>query len=117
MNEIILSIPELYYYLAYLIALLVMALWTRESDPPVGGPRTAAQKSLQGVRDSPVASRCNLERVPLRSSAVQRRHGPRPLRDLEAALSASYASKLEQALRTIRINHSAKARPTDRAGE
>lgn len=116
MKDIILSIPELYYYLAYVVALLVTALWAHEAVPPVSEPRAATLKTRRRAGDVPVAARCNFDRAPLRSSVVQRRHDRRPFRDFEAALSASYAAKLEQALRTIRIGPSAGARPTDRAG-
>jgi hypothetical protein len=114
MKDIILSIPELYYYLAYVVALLVAALCTRETGPPAGESRDTALKTGRGVRDASVAARCNLDRAPLRSCVVQHRHDRRPFRDIEAALTARYADMLEQALRTIRISPPTGARPTDR---
>jgi hypothetical protein len=115
MQDIILSMPAFYLYLVYVAALLITALWTRETDPPVGEPRAAALTTGRGVADAPAAARGNLDRAPLRSSAVQPQRDRRPYRDLQATLSASYAARLEQAIRTIRVGPPAGGRPTDQA--
>jgi hypothetical protein len=115
MKDIILSMPEVYLYLVFVVVLLIRALWTREIDPPVGEPRATALTTGRGVGDAPVAARCNLDRAPLRSSDLPPQRDRRPFRDLQATLSASYAAKWEQAIRTIRIGAPAGARPTDQA--
>jgi hypothetical protein len=109
--------PELYLSinLVIVVALLITALWTRETDPPVGGPRATALTTGRGVADAPEPVRCYLDRNPLRSSARQAQRDRRPFRDLEAALSANYTAKLEQAIRTIRVGPPSGARPTDQA--
>jgi hypothetical protein len=115
MMDILLSMPELYLYLVVVVALLITALWTRETGPPAGESRATALTTGRGVGDAPVAARCNPDRAPLRSSALQHPRDRRPFRDLQATLSASYAAKLEQAIRTLRVGPPAGARPTDQA--
>jgi hypothetical protein len=115
MKDIILSMPEFCLYLVFVVTLLITALWTRETGPPVGEPRATALTTGRGVGDAPVAARCNRDRAPLRSSALPPQRDRRPFRDLQATLSASYAAKLEQAIRTIRVGPPAGARPTDQA--
>jgi hypothetical protein len=112
MKDILLSMPEFYLYLVFVVALLIAALWTRETGPPVGEPPAAALTTGWGVADAPVAARCNLARAPF---PLQLRRDCRPFQDLQATLSASYAAKLEQAFRTIRLGPPAAARPTDQA--
>jgi hypothetical protein len=109
--------PELYLsiMLAIVGVLLITALLTRETDPPAGDPRDAALRAGPDAGGSPAAAWCDLDRNALRNSARQAPRGNRPFRDLEAALSASYAARLEQAVRRIRIGPSAGARPTDQA--
>jgi hypothetical protein len=83
MKDIILSMPEFYLYLVFVVPLLITALWRRETGSPVGEPRAAAA---------------------LWSSALPLQHDRRPFRDLQATLSASYAARLEQVIRTIRVD-------------
>jgi hypothetical protein len=115
MLDIILSKPAFYLYLAVVGALLIRALWPREADPPVGEPRATARTTGRGVGEAWVAARCNLDRAPLWSSALPPRRDRRPFRDLQATLSARYAARLEQAIRTIRVGPPAGARPTNQA--
>jgi hypothetical protein len=115
MTDILLSMPEFYLYLVFVMVLLMTALWARETGPPVGEPRATAPTTGRAVGDAPAAARCNLDRAPLRSSALPPQRDRRPFRDLEAALSANYAARLEQAVRTIRGSPPAGARPTDQA--
>jgi hypothetical protein len=102
MMEIILATPVFHFYLLFVVVLLATALWTRETGRPVGEPRGPARTT-------------GLDRILLRSSALQPQRDRRPFRDLQAALSASYAGKLQQAIRTIRIGPPAGARRTDEA--
>jgi hypothetical protein len=103
MQDIILSMPACYLYLVFVVVLLITALRTRETGPPVGELRPAALTTGRGVGDDP-AVRCHLDRVPLRSAAWPTHHGRRPFQDLEATLSAGYTARLEQAIRTIRVD-------------
>jgi hypothetical protein len=115
MKDIILSMPEVYLYVVYVVVLLITALRTRETGPPVGNPRGTARATGSGAGDAPAAARCDLDRAPARSSALQPQHDRGPFRDLQATLSASYAARLEQAIRTIRVGPPAGVRPTDQA--
>jgi hypothetical protein len=115
MYDIILTIPVFYLYLVMVVVMLIMALRTRETGPPVGEPRATALRTGRGVADAPLAARCHVDRSPLRSSAWQPRRDPRAFPDLQATLSASYAAKWEQAIRTIRVGPPAGAWPTDQA--
>jgi hypothetical protein len=101
MLDIILSIPVVYVYLVVVVTLLIIGLWTREADPPVGERRTTARTTGRGVGDASVAACCNLGPAPF--SALPPRRGHRPFRELQATLSASYAARLEQTIRTIRV--------------
>jgi hypothetical protein len=103
MQDFILSTPGLYLYLMLVVVLLIAALWTRESDPPVGEPRATALTAGRGVGDVPSGARYTLDRVHLRHSGLPTQRGGRAFRNIEATLSASYAARLEQAIRTIRI--------------
>jgi len=90
-------------YLVIIVALLVAALWTRDA----GEHRAAA-----------AAARCNLGGNRLRSSAWQAPRGRGAFQDLEAALSASYAARFEQAIRTIRVGPPGDwGQPIKRPGE
>jgi hypothetical protein len=115
MKDIIHSMPELYLYLVFVVVVFITALWRRETDPPVGEPRATARTTGRGVGDVSVAARCILDWASLRSSAVPPQRDRRSFHDLQATLSASYAAKLERALRTIRVGPSAGVRPTDQA--
>jgi hypothetical protein len=115
MLDVILSKPAFYLYLVVVGTLLIRALWPRETDPPAGKPRTTALTTGRGVADAPVAARGDLDRAPLWSSAWPPRRDQRPFRDLQATLSARYAARLEQAIRTIRARPPAGTRPTDQA--
>jgi hypothetical protein len=106
MKDLIFSLPELHCYLALVVALFATALWTRGTGP-TGGELCIA--------DAEQAARCNLDPASLWRSVVQCQDD-QPFRDLEAALSARYAAKLEQAFRSIVFFPRAGARPTDRAG-
>jgi hypothetical protein len=100
MLDIILSMPVVYVYLVVVVALLIIGLWTREADPPADEPRATARTTERGVVDASVAARCNLDPAPL---AVLPPRDRRLFRELQATLSASYAARLEQAIRTIRV--------------
>jgi hypothetical protein len=115
MLDILLSMPGFYFYLVLVVVLLITAFWTRESCPPAGEPGAPARTAGRGGGDTPVAARCHLDRAGVRSSALQPRRDRRPFWDLQTALSASYAGKLEQAIRTIRVGPPAGKRPTDPA--
>jgi hypothetical protein len=113
MMDIILSMPAFYLYLVFVVALLIKALWTRETGSLVGEPRATALTTGRGVADTSVAARCNLDPVPLPSAAVPPQCDRRLFRDLQATLSASYAAKWEQTIRTIWVGPPAGVRPTD----
>jgi hypothetical protein len=104
MKDMIFSTPWPYVYLVFVVVFLLMALWPRDTGPPVGAPRVRLPKTDQGAGDGPVAARCHLDRASLPSSAWQRRRDERLFRDLQVTLSASYADQLEQAIRTIRAS-------------
>ena len=104
MLDIILSKPAFYLYLVVVGALLIRALWPRETNPPIGEPRATAGPTGRGVGEASVAACCNLDRAPLWSSALPHRRDRRPFRDLQATLSARYVARLEQAIRTIRAH-------------
>jgi hypothetical protein len=117
MKDMIFSMPEVYLSinLVIVMVLLLMTLWEQQTDPPVRKPRATALMTGRGVADGASATRCNIDLNPLRSSAWQPQRDRRRFRDLEAALSASYSAKLEQAIQTIRVSPPAGARPTDQA--
>ena len=115
MNHIILAMSPFYLYLMFVVVLLITALWTRESDPPASKRRAADLTIARGVGDTRVAVLCNLDQLPSRSSAWRPQRGRHPFGDLEARVSASYAARLEQTIRTIRVAPRAGARPTDQA--
>jgi hypothetical protein len=118
MKYIIHSMPELYLYVMFVVALLITALWRRETDSPVGEPRATALPTGRGVCDALVVARCNLDLAPLRSSTLPPQRDRRPFRDIEATLSASYAAKLEQAIQTIRVDPpTGGGQPIERPGE
>jgi hypothetical protein len=117
MWDTILSMPAFYFYLMFVVAWLITALWTSETNPPVGEPGATALTTERGVTKASVAAGCNLDRAPFRISALPPQRDCRPFRNLQATLSASYAARLEQAIRTIRIGPSAETRPTDQAAE
>jgi hypothetical protein len=112
MNDIFLSMPVLCPYLVFLVALLFAALWARETSPPAGEFRGTVQTTGRGVGDAVMATGCDLDFSPLRGPTLQPQHDHGPFRDLQAALSASYAARSEQALRSIRSGAPAGARPT-----
>ena len=115
MKDIILSMPVVYLYLAFVAVLLLTAIWTRETGPPIGEPRATVLTTGQDVGDAPVAARCHLDRATFRRSALQPQHDRQRFRDLQATLSARYGAMLEQAIRTIRAGPPAAAGPTDQA--
>jgi hypothetical protein len=115
MKHNILSMPALYLYLMFVVTLLVMALWERETGRPVGKARTTTLTIGRGVADARMATGCNRDRAPGWSSAWSSHGNRRPFRDLQASLSASYAATLEQAIRTLRIGPPVGVRPTDQA--
>jgi hypothetical protein len=102
MKDIILSMPEFYLYLVTVVALLITALWTQKTGSSVGEPRATVRTAGRNIGDARVAARRNHDRAPLWSSALPLHRDCRPFRDLQATLSASYAAKLEQVIRTIR---------------
>jgi hypothetical protein len=103
MKDILLSMPEFYLYLVFVVTLLIVAVGTRQTDPPVDEPRPAALTSGRGVAEALVAGRGNLDRPHWRDSAWPTQRDRRLFRDLETTLSANYAARLEQAIRTIRV--------------
>jgi hypothetical protein len=103
MKDIILSMPASYLYLAFVVALLIMALWAREPGAPAGNPRGTTLATGRGLDDARVAAQGNHDRTPLWGSAWPSQRDGRPFRDLEATLSASYVVRFEQAIRTIRV--------------
>jgi hypothetical protein len=115
MKDVILSTPGLYLYLALVGVFLLMALWPRETGPPVGDTTRTALETERGGCDAPVAARHHLDRAPFRNSAWQPQRDRRPFRDLQTTLSANYAARVERAIQTIRIGAPAGARPTDQA--
>jgi hypothetical protein len=86
-------------YLVIIVALLVAALWTQDAS----AHRADAAMTARGFADAAAAARFNLDGNPLRSSAWQAPRDRGAFQDLEAALSASYAARFEQAIRTIRV--------------
>jgi hypothetical protein len=102
MTDILLTTPEFYLYLGFVVALLIAALWTREAGAPVDEPGATGPTAGRGGGGS-VFARGKLGRGPFRSFGRQPQRG-RPFRDLQATLSAGYAAKLEQAIRMIRID-------------
>ena len=112
MKDILLSMPEVYLYLALVVTLLIAALWRREPLSAVGTPGRRVLRTGWDAGDDPVAAWCNLDRAPLPGFAWQPQRDRGPFPDLQATLSASYAARLEQALRSIRGGAAAGARPT-----
>jgi hypothetical protein len=115
MKDILLSMPEVYLYLALVVTFLIAALWTREPHSAVGTPGRRVLRTGWDVGDDPVAAWCNLDRAPLPGFTRQPRRDRRPFRDLQATLSASYAARVERAIQTIWISAPAGTRPTARA--
>ena len=115
MKDILLSMPEVYLYLALVVTSLIAALWTREPLSAVGTPGRRSLRTGWDAGDDLVAARCNLDRAPFPGPAWQPQRDRRHFRDLQATLSASYAARLEQAIRTIRVGPPAGVRPTDQA--
>jgi hypothetical protein len=115
MTDILLSMPAFYLYLVYVVALLIAALRSREPGSPVGEPRTTALTTGRSVGVAPVPACCNLDRAPLPGSVLRPPDNCRPFQDLQATLSANYAARLEQALRTIRVGPPAEASRTIQA--
>src|SRR5262249_17868966 len=96
MSDILLSMFTIYFYLALVVTLLIAAVWTREACAT--GPTTG-----RGVADALVAARCNLDPAPWRGSVLPPQPDRRPYRDLQATLSASYAARVEQEIRKVRV--------------
>ena len=96
-------------FLVILVVLLVAAPWTRDA----GEHRADAAMTARGLAEAAAAARCNFDGNSLRSSDWPGHHGRRPFEDLAAALSASYAAKFEQAVRTIRVGPPGDWWPTD----
>jgi hypothetical protein len=117
MKDIILSMPVFYLYLLFVVVLLITALWTRQTGPLLGESRVTVLTTERDVGDAPVTTRCNLDWAPLRSFAWFHQRDHRSFHDLQATLSASYAAKWEQAIRTIRVGAPPGARSTDQAAE
>jgi hypothetical protein len=117
MKDILLSMPEFYLYLTVVGTLLIVALWTRQTDTSVGEPRDTAQTTGKGGGDAQVAGGRNPDRAPWRTSSWHPQAHRRLFRDLEATLPARYAARLEQAIRTIRVGPPAGGRPTDQPAE
>jgi hypothetical protein len=117
MNDISLSILAFYLSmnLVIVVVLFIASLWIRETDLGVGEPHGKALPTGRGVGDAPAAAGCNRDRAPWRSSAWQPQRDRRPFRDLQATFSASYAAKVERAIRTIRTGTPAGSRPNARA--
>jgi hypothetical protein len=86
---------------------------------PVGIALVLLLASLQpgeAAGDASPPAPCNLDRAPVRSFAWPQRNR-RPFQRLQAALSASYAARLEQASKAIRLVPPSRARPTDPAAD
>jgi hypothetical protein len=67
--DIILSMPEFYLYLVFVAVLLITALWTRETGPPVGEPcSTDLMTTGRSVADAPAGS--TLQSRPVTSGAT-----------------------------------------------
>jgi hypothetical protein len=115
MKDIILSTPEAYLYLVPVAVLILTTLWTPKTGPPAGESGATALMTGRGVVDPPAAARWDLGQDPLGVSGWQSRGACRPFWDLQAALSASYAARLEQAIRTIRDGTPVEAGPIDQA--
>jgi hypothetical protein len=81
MKDILLSLPLMHFYLVLLVVLLIGALWPRDS----GGLCRVAPLTVRQRFDGP--SR------PIKC----------PFTGLQASLSASYATRVERAIRTIRV--------------
>jgi hypothetical protein len=112
MKDIILSMPQCILYLVIVVVLFVTALWTRPTGRRSGASRGTAPMARRGAGDTPVAALWNPDREPSRSSALPRQLGRPPFPDLQATLSARYAARLEQAIRTIRVGRLTGARPS-----
>ena len=109
--------PDPFYVSMYVVivaTLLVAALWTRDA----GEHRADAAMTARGFADAASAARFNLDGNPLRSSDWQAPRDRGAFQDLEAALSASYAARFEQAIRTIRVGPPGEwGQPIKRPGE
>jgi hypothetical protein len=102
MKDIILSTPEAYLYLVPVAVLILTTLWMPKTGPPAGESGATALMTGRGVVDAPAAAPWDPGQDPLRVSRWQSPGDGRPFRDLQAALSASYAVRPGQAIRTIR---------------
>jgi hypothetical protein len=115
MMDIILSTPEVYFYLVIVAVLFVAALWTRPTDPRAAQPRA----TIPAIGREPATPRWQhaaTTTVPPGGVAARSPGADaRPFSDFNAALSASDAGKLEKAVTTIRIGLPTGASPTDRA--
>jgi hypothetical protein len=83
MKDILLSSPVFYLYLAFVVVLLIAALWTRQPGPAVGKPRAAANDGT-GIGGALVAARCNLNRAPWRGPPRNPGATARPFFSLQA---------------------------------
>ena len=115
MKDILLSMPEVYLYLALVVTFLIAALWTREPLSAVGTPGRRVLRTGWDASNDPVAAWCDLDRAPLPGFAWQPQRDRGPFPDLQATLSAGYAAKVERAIQNIRIGAPAGTRPTDQA--
>jgi hypothetical protein len=115
MIDILLSSPVFYLYLAFVVVLLIAALWTRQPGPAVGKPRAAAPTT--GRASATLWWQHVATSTGSPGGAPPRNPGAtaRPFSDLQATLSATYAVELEQAIRTIRVGAPLEARPIERA--
>ena len=95
MCDVIFSMPAIYVYLGCLLVLLITALLSRPADPPGGTPRATAPTPPPQHDADPTGLSGG---IPPRSPSGT----ARPFSDLQSTLSASYAARLEKAIRTIR---------------
>jgi hypothetical protein len=102
MMDIILSKPLVYCYLVFVGVLLITALWPRETGLAVGEPRAAAPTPVPSSathrwQHVAISSGPPCGAPPCSPGATDRLFS-----DLQATLYASYAVRLELAIRTIR---------------
>jgi hypothetical protein len=103
MLDILLSMPAFYGYLAFVGALLITALLTRERGPPAGELHPTARTAGQGLHAHPFAARFNSNQAGVRELVLPLGLASGPYQGLYAALSADYASKAEQAITRARL--------------
>ena len=104
--------PDIFFFWfvpVIIVATIVAALFTRDT----GKPCAAASMTAQGFADAAAAACCKLDANRLWNSAWQTRRDCGPFNDLETALSASYAARFEQAIRTIQVGPPVAWRPTE----